>query len=247
MSRIIILRAQIFIAVVLAGCASQSDLYLEKMVKEEMSPLRVFREVKAISLVPESKVSTKKGVQIEVTHSTPEFLDNFFSKDGPLKLERDTNPYPEDIIVFHVKISNQSGGKISLDPEKFVLLDDKNNQYKRLSPDYITGLCSSRSTTYSIAKMTGDTAPGIYGAPARVAGTLAMGNIRRRSALIKYTSLNAGPLFNAVVYDGFLAFLQPEESVRNITLIMPGIHDRFNAADMPVSSLEFRFAFQSTR
>lgn len=194
-------------------------------------------------LDPVTAASSKSGIDVTVRYASTDELDKFFEKKevfGPLAGK---NPYPPDTMIFYVKIANHSGKKIRVNPDDFVLMDNLNIQYSELTPDNISALYESKANVWSFAKTTGDLAPGPYGVPLKVAGTLGGGGNRKFHYLIKQVRLAGGYVHSGIGYDGYVAFPRPHPNATSIRLVIANIKADFNPADEPATAIDFEFPF----
>ena len=84
-----------------------------------------------IVLEPATSALSKAGVDVTVRYASPEELDKFFEKEEVFGKLAGKNPYPEETLVFYVKVSNHSGKKIKVNPEDFVLIDNINKHLNK--------------------------------------------------------------------------------------------------------------------
>jgi len=197
----------------------------------------------AVRLTPSVHTLSKEGVDVTVRYASPEELKAFFLDKKIFGRLAGENPYPQETMVFYVKIANHSGKKILVDPEHFVLIDDLNIQYAELSPDDISSLYEARTDLWSFAKTTGDLAPGPYGAPLKVAGALGKSGGRKRHYLIKQVRLAAGYVYPGIAYDGYVAFPRPHPNASNVRLLIYNIKSDFLPSDIPTHVIDFEFSF----
>lgn len=234
----------IFFAVCVAGCASGQGGLIERGTKRQMvlaaKEKRAYKGV--IQVETTAATLAKENIEITATYVNEDYLNNFFNNKDLFGDYAGINPYVPEVMVFYVKIINNSGGKIRFEPKEFTALDDLNSQYMYLSPDDIIDIYAARGSLYGFAKTTGDIAPGIYGAPLRVA-TLGGGPARKRLFLLNQVVLKGGYLHNGVIYDGYIAFLKPNQAAKTLTLIFPNIKTGFDADDKATKSVDFEFNF----
>lgn len=240
------LSALVFLCIFIFGCATESSVLYERRYKRQLEleakgSTKGFRT--KVILGPDSITSIKEGIKLEVKHASMDFLDEFFKNEQLFGKLAGTNPYLPDTIVFFVKISNNSGRKIKIQPSEFVMIDDLSSQYEYLQPDYIVELFSSRGNIHAATKTTSDVAPGIYGAPFGVASTLAAGPARKRLFLLNQVVLRPGYVHDGIIYDGLIAFPRPNENAKNLRLILTDVKIDFTADDRPTQSLDFDYSF----
>lgn len=229
-----------------AGCASSSAQMVPR--RETRSQLAVsssrqpipFPEL--IILEPSSAVQTLEGVKITVRHVPHGELDQFFQDATVFGKNAGKNPYPRETIVFYVTITNNSGGKIRINPADFVMIDDLSTQYQYLSPDGLVEIVEVKGNVYQFAKTTASAAPGVYGAPLSFAASLA-GSNRWRHTLLRQVEFQGGYVHNGIIYDGYIAFLRPHQEARAIRLLLANIKLRFDPDDRAQQSLDFLFEF----
>jgi len=160
-------------------------------------------EFSDLKLNPVTASQTKDGIEVTIRYASRENLDQFFSKKEIFGKLSGKNPYPPQTFVFYVRLFNQSGKKIQVDPSHFVLIDDINIQYSELSPDALSAIHESKASVWAFAKTTGDLAPGPYGAPLKVASALGGRSDRTLHYLMKQVRLAPGFLHNGIAYDGY--------------------------------------------
>lgn len=223
------------------GCGT-SGLYLEQTRKGRLGYIE--GEVKTeLRISPKAIEKEKAGIKIRVEHYSHEELDEVFKDRRKFGKLAGGDPFPEETIVFLVRVANNSRSKIKVNPSEFVIVDDLGNQYLYLNPDSIIHIYESKSVVYSFAKSTQELAPGIYGAPADLASTIAGGRIRRKFYLLKQIELGGGYVYPTVVYDGYVAFLKPISSANKLKLIFANIKVKFDSDDRAQESLDFEFEF----
>lgn len=197
-----------------------------------------------IRLNPATASLSKEGIDVTLRYASPQELEKFFENREIFGPFAGKNPYPEETLVFYLKIANHGGKKIRVNPDDFVLIDNLNIQYSELSPDNISALYESRAGVWSFAKVTGDLAPGYYGAPLKVAGSLGAGSGRKQHYLMKQVRLAAGYVYPGIAYDGYIAFPRPHPSSTSVRLLIQDIKTDFNPADVPGNAVHFEFPFQ---
>lgn len=199
------------------------------------------KEMVPIVMDPMTASLSKSKIDVTIRYATPEELDRFFENKGVFGSLAGKNPYPPATLVFYVKVANYSDKKIRVNPDDFVLIDNLNIQFAELSPDNISALYESRANMWAFAKTTGDLAPGPYGIPLQVAGSLGGGGGRKLHYLIKQVRLAGGAVHPGIAYDGYVAFPRPHPNAVSIRLLIANIKTDFDAADVPASSIDFEF------
>ncbi len=194
-----------------------------------------------IRVDPATASQSKDGVDVTIRFASPDDLKAFFSKKEIFGNLSGGNPYPPDTMVFYVKVANHSGKKVFVNPEWFVLIDNLNIQYSELSPDNISSLYEAKASVWSFAKTTGDLAPGPYGAPLKVAGSLGSGGGRKLHYLMKQVRLAPGYVHPGIAYDGYVAFPRPHPQATSVRLLLDNIKTDFNPADLPSNAVHFEF------
>lgn len=226
---------------VFSGCASNYVYVSQK--KGRLEPMEGGKR-KEIKLIPRQQEQEIEGVKIKVWYISDEELDQEFKDRRVYGKFAIGNPYPEDVIVFKVRIENNSTSRIYINPKYFVLLDDLGNQYLYLNPDDLKEFYKSRSFIYSFVKSTFSMAPGIYGKPANLATSLAGRGLERKYALLKFIELTGGHVYPGVVYDGYIAFLKPSLQAKRLRLLFSNIKTRFDVNDEALGSIDFVFEFE---
>lgn len=233
------------------GCGRKSSLLLERQARGPVIDEAAIAQRVGWVLEPVTQTKTQggtktqPGVEVTVTYASPEYLEEFFKNERIFGEYAGLNPYFQEQMVFYVKIANQSGKKLRIDPVEFVLLDDKGNQYHPLSPDYTTVLAEAKApfTTLTRGVLEGAN-PGYFGVGVPV-GKL-IGKPQRRFALLKMSTLQAGYLYDGVVYDGLVAFWSPHQEAKRLKLLLTNVKTDFNANDWPQTTLEFGFELNAS-
>ncbi len=207
-----------------------------EMRRPESLPLSVVIDPVAASL-------SKGGIDVTVRYASPEELEKFFSNEQVFGKLAGKNPYPVETMIFYLKIANHSGKKIKVNPDDFVMIDNLNIQYAELTPDNISALYESKANIWAYAKTTGDLAPGPYGIPLRAAGMAGGTSGRKLHYLIKQVRLAPGYVHAGIAYDGYVAFPRPHPNATSVRLLIANLKTDFNAADEPISAVDFEFPF----
>lgn len=226
------------------GCARATPLpraLKGQLELEEAKPRRVL-----IKTAPPFAVAEKGGVEITIRYASEVELNRFFSNKVIFGRYAGNSPYPEQTLVFYVKITNKSDHRIKVLPEDFVMIDDLSIQYVHLSPDDISAMYEAKGDFWSFAKATGDLAPGYYGAPLKVAGGFAEGSARRANYLIRQARLTGGYVHRGVTYDGYVAFPRAHPNAKTLKVILASFKMNLDAADTATASTDFEFDFTLT-
>ena len=224
------------------GCNRTSSLLLERQARGSLTDEQGIAKMLPWTLDPLTQTSTQNGVEMVVTYAPPSYLDDFFSNRQIFGAYAGLNPYFREQIVFYMKIINRSGKKIRIDPDQFVILDDRGNQYHSLSGEYGTALAESKAPIATLTRgVLEEARPGYFGIGFPVGKIL--GKPQQRYALSKMAGLQAGYLYDGVVYDGLMAFWSPHRQTQRIKLLLSGIKTNFDPADFPQATLEFVFEF----
>ncbi len=232
----------------LTGCASgrRSALLLERPAVgpiEESPAVGVKRAGWTLSPTPQTL--TQEGVEVFVSHASPEFLNKFYRNRAIFGAYATGNPFYAENLVFYVKIANRGTERIRINPADFVLLDDRGSQYDPLTVDYITALAESRAPVASATRgVLSEARPGYFGLSVPVGKMLGGGSPHQgRYALITQSSIQAGYLYPGVVHDGIVAFWNPSGQAKELRLLIANIKFKFNAMDEPQDAMEFTFPF----
>lgn len=196
-----------------------------------------------IRVNPATASVSQEGIDVTLRYASPEELEKFFSNKEIFGNLAGKNPYPPDTLIFFIKIANHSGKRIRVQPDDFVLIDNLNIQYSELSPDNISSIYEAKANAWSFAKTTGDLAPGFYGAPLKVAGSVGSGSGRKQHYLIKQVRLAPGYVFPGIAYDGYVAFPRPHPNATSFRLLIHNLKTNFDAADIPANAVHFEFSF----
>ena len=227
----------------LAGC--RNGLVMLERPKGQIELRRPETLVmESVRLNPATASVSQDGLDVTVRYASAKDLEVFFKNAEIFGKLAGHNPYPEETVVFFVRIANHSGKKIRIDPANFVLIDNLNIQYTELSADDISALLEARVNLWAFAKTTGDLAPGYYGAPLKVAGALgAGGGGRKLHYLVKQVRLAPGYVFPGIAYDGYVAFPRPHPNATSLRLLVNDVKTDFNAADLAQKAIDFEFPF----
>ncbi|RKY38023.1 MAG: hypothetical protein DRP73_00495 [Candidatus Omnitrophota bacterium] len=231
----------VFLGIPISGCAGNYVYSQER--KGRLGPEARF-DYRKYSLHPLKQEEEKEGIKIRVEYIPYSQLNKIFQDKETFGRLAGDNPYPPGIIVFKVRVKNESDSKIYINPEEFVLLDDLGTQYMYINPDKIIDIYQAKSFLYSFAKSTSDFAPGIYGAPAGLVKGIAGRGLERKRALLKSIELTGGYVFPGVIYDGFVSFLIPNPQAENIRFVLSNIKTAFDVNDEALGSVDFVFKFQ---
>jgi len=225
------------------GCGGRtSSLLLERQARGPIVEKPAIAQQVRWVLEPATQIKTQSGVEVTVTYAPLEFLNQFFSNQKVFGQFAGLNPYFLEQIVFYVKIANRSGKKLRLDPDQFVMVDDRGNQYQSLSADYSTALAEAKAPVGTLTRgLLEDARPGYFGVGLPVGKII--GKPQQRFALLKISNLQAGYLYDGVVYDGLVAFWSPHQQTQRVKLFLTNLKTDFNANDWPQTTLEFAFEF----
>ena len=235
------------VALVVIGCGGRkSSLLLER---QAIGPLEEERGIAAQvewQLEPATQRQTQSGVELDVGYASPSYLREFFSNKAIFGPYAGLNPFFQEQVVFYVKIINRSGRKIRINPEEFVMLDDRGNQYLSLGPDYATALAESKAPVSTMTRGVLDEArPGYFGFSLPVGKIF--GKSQQRFAVLKMATLQPGFLHSSAIYDGFIAFWSPHREAKQLKFLLASIKTDFDPKEFPQTSLEFVFEFAATR
>ena len=234
------------VACVGTGCSRKSSLLLERQARGPMAEESAIARTEHWALDPVQQTKTLQGVEISVTYATREYLREFFSNRQVFGPYAGMNPFFGEQFVFYVKITNQSGKKIRIDPVSFVLLDDKSNQYQTIGADYGNALAESKTPVATLTRgVLEDARPGYFGVGLPVGKII--GKPQQRFALTKMSSLQGGYLYNGVVYDGLIAYWSPHREAKKLTLLLSDVKLDFGPDDFAKASLDFPFEFTATQ
>ncbi len=229
------------ILIFILGCASQRPaLFLDKRSKGELSLLKT-EEAKRVTLNPQEISVVNKDIEITVKHATPEYLESFFKRTDIFNKAK-KNPYPREVIVFLVRIVNNRGSRIKVEPHEFIIVDDLNIQHLYLSPEYIAALYDKGAISM-FAETGAEYAPGFYSAPFGVARTIAGRPLRRRLTLLRKVALIGGYVYDSVIYEGYISFFRLNPKAKILNLILPDIKTDFDTAGKATDSVDFNFKF----
>ena len=234
--------------ILIAGCAGRkSSLLLERSAVGPVTEEAAVARQALWAFEPATQTLTKEGIEATVTFlSHRELLENFFANKKIFGAYAGLNPYFPENVVFSVKLANHTGGRIRIDPNEFVLLDDRGNQYSPLSADYITALAEYHGAFATFTRgLLEDAKPGYFGIGLPVGKMI--GKPQRRIALLKLASLQGGVVHDGVVCDGLIAFWNPHEQVQHAKLMLANIKTTFDPKDWPQAVVDFSFEFTVIR
>lgn len=238
-----IILASSFVA---SGCGRKSSLLLQRQARGPMVEEREVAQQIQWTLEPVTQTNAQEGVEVSVTHATWKYLHEFFRNKEVFGPYAGLNPFFPEQMVFYVKIANHSGQKLRIDPDQFVLLDDRGNQYHSLSPDYSTALAEAKAPVGTMTRgVIEDARPGYFGVGLPVGKIL--GKSQQRYALMQMSALQPSYLYDSVVYDGLISFWSPHTEAKQVKLSLNNIKTEFAPNDLPGKTLEFNFDFATTR
>ena len=240
-------RRVLLVLPIITGCGShRSSLLLERQARGPLTEEQSIARADHWRIDPVTQTKTEKGIEVTLTYASPEYLEEFFSHKDVFGNYAGLNPYFTEQMVFYVRIANKSGAKIRINPEEFVLLDDKGNQYQSIGPDYATALAEAKTPVGTLTRgVIEDARPGYFGVG------LPMGRIigkpQRRFALLKMATMQNGYLYDGVIYDGLVAFWSPNRYATSLKLLLTNIKTDFGPDDLAKSFVEFAFDMAATR
>ncbi len=233
------------LAVLSTGCASGkvSSLLIERPARGPLEDVpRIGRGV-AWVLEPGTQTQTSDNISVTVTHAAPEWQAQFFQNQDLFGKYAGKEPFFPEQLVFYVKVANGGQGRIAIDPDQFVLIDDRGNQYQTLSRDYLLEFASSRAGAQDTARsVVQDFRPGWWGISVPV-GKMLTPKSRWRFTILERSMLKAGVMHPKTTYDGLIAFWTPVAETASLRLHVSGVKMRFDPGDEPKASLEFPFDF----
>ncbi len=224
------------------GCNRKSSLLLERQALGPMIEEGEIAKTEPWVLDPPMQTKTQQGVEISVTYASRAYLRDFFSNRQVFGSYAGMNPFFEEQIVFYLKLSNHSGKKLRIDPARFVLLDDKGNQYQPIGADYGNALAEAKAPVATLTRgVLEEARPGYFGLGLPVGKII--GRPQQRFALMKMSGFQGGFLYDGVVYDGLLTFWSPHREAQQVKLLLGDIKTDFSPDDFPKASLDFPFEF----
>lgn len=234
------------VVLVATGCGGKtSSLLLERQARGPIEEEQAVAKPIAWVLEPITQTKTQSGVEVTVTHANIAYLNQLFTNKQIFGGYAGLNPYFREQMVLYVKIANTSGKKLRFDPREFTLLDEKGNQYQSLGPDYATALAESKAPMATMTRgVLEDARPGYFGVGVPVGKII--GKPQQRFALLNMASLQAGYLYDGVVYDGLVAFWSPHRESQKLTFLLANIKTDFDPADFPQAVLDIAFEFTAS-
>ena len=138
---------------VLAGCGThQSSLLLERHARGPLTESTLVAQRIHWQFEPITQTQEHGEVEISVTFASQEFLQKLFSDRAIFGPYAGANPYFLENLVFYVKITNRSDGRIFINPIEFALIDDRGNQYGTINEDYVTALAEARAPMATVTR-----------------------------------------------------------------------------------------------
>lgn len=235
------------VAVGVVGCSRhKSSLLLERQARGPIEEESSLAQQTAFMLEPVSQELTDKGCTITAKYAPPAFLHEFFSQRHLFGEYAGMNPYFPDQMVFYLKVHNHSGKRFNFNPDSFVLVDDRGNQYYSHSSDYTNALAEAKAPVSTLTRgVLSEAHPGYFGVGVPVGKIL--GKSQRRFALLKMSSFQSGMLYDGVIYDGFVAFWSPHHEAKQVTLILPDINTDYGPDGLAKTALTFQYQFTVKR
>ncbi len=232
----------IVICLSISGCAG--GYVYGKKTKGRLEPIEDYKEA-AYKLIPIEQQQEREGIRISVEYLPQESLKEIFLDKKIYGAYAGNNPYPVGAIVMKVRIENKTKSRIFINPDEFVLLDELGTQYLYISPERIREIYEAKSSMYNFTKSTSSLAPGFYGTPLDIAHGLTGRGLKKKFALLKSIELSGGYVYPGVTYDGYLCFLKPNPSAKDIRLIIANVKTSFDVNDEALGRVDFRFDFKS--
>ncbi len=231
-----------------AGCsARRSSLLLERHARGPINDALSVANPVSWTLKPQEQTLAKEGVEVTVHYAPAEYLQKFFGDKTIFGEFSGSNPYYPEHLVFYVKIANRNPGKIRIQPEEFVLVDDRGNQYSTISVDYVTAFAEYRQPIATVTRgVLEEASPGYFGVSLPVGKVLAA-KPQGRFALIKQSSLQSGYMYPGVVHDGLIAFWNPTPQASSLVLRITNIQTAFEGNNLPKNTIEFPFTFEAVQ
>lgn len=228
------------------GCGNRkSSLLLERQSRGPLDLEGGIARPDQWILEPATQTKTLNGVEITATYAHSAYLRELFSNRDVFGPYVGMNPFFREQLVFYIKIHNKSGKKLSIDPNRFVLLDEKGNQYHMLSADYGNALAEAKKSAVSRTArgVVDDASPGYFGVNLRIGKIVP--ESQQRFALLKMATLQEGFLYDGVIYDGLIAFWSPHTASQKLKLLLANVKTNFDPNDEPQALLDFSFEFAS--
>ncbi|MBI3324121.1 MAG: hypothetical protein HYZ92_02465 [Candidatus Omnitrophica bacterium] len=230
----------------MSGCGNRkSALLLERQARGPVIEESEIASQLQWALEPVTQTNAQDNVDVSVTYASAQFLQEFFNNKQIFGAYAGLNPFFSEELVFYVKFNNHSGKKIEFNPDEFMIVDDRGNQYQSISSDYTNALAEAKAPMATLTRGVLDEArPGYFGVGLPVGKILAKS--QRRFALLKMASLQRGVLHDGVVYDGLVVFWSPHRGAKELKLLVTDIKTDFKADDKAQKALEFAFRFSTS-
>lgn len=228
------------------GCGNsrKSSLLLERQAVGPIEEGQYLAQSKSWTLSPTDQTTTQSGVTVEVKHASTEFQDDFFGNEELFGTWAGPSPFFPENLLFYVKIKNETGKRIYINPDEFVLVDDRRNQYHRIGIDHIDAFADFKSPVSPVRGVVRSARPGFYGFSLPI-GELLAKKSQKPFALMKQSLLQPGYLYPGVTYDGLLVYWNPNVNANEFKLYLSNLKTQFNADDEAIAQADFVFEFDS--
>ncbi|MBD3245613.1 MAG: hypothetical protein GF333_01200 [Candidatus Omnitrophica bacterium] len=226
-----------------SGCGSSHNPAFEQFSKREFYSRQRNRVPGEFSLRPKTRTVLKEDIKITVTHMTHAELDKFFL-DSEFFGTRAHNPYPDDSIVFDVKIANFSDEPIRIYPEQCIIVDDLHGQHQNLAAYYRPQPKGWSKPVSGFTQAGEDYAPGYYDAPFKIANYFFQRKTNRIDAMLEKVMLRSGYIYPNVKYEGHVFFPESDFRIEEIKLIFPNVQTKFDYDNRAVKAVQFVFPFK---
>ena len=244
--RLIVAGLATALLIAVSGCSSRkSSLLIGRFARGPLDAAQSVARSNTWELSPYTQTINQGEVEITVSYASISYQEKIFYDKDLFGEYAGHNPYYDQQLVFYVRVSNQSGEALFLDPNQFVLIDDRGNQLATIGHDHIDALSKAKSPVSTATRGVFEGAsPGFYGI------SLPVGKLVRASqwryALLTQSALQQGFLHPTVIHDGLIAFWTPSSFTKRLTLRLPNIKTNFASNDEPDTSLVFTFDFEAT-
>ena len=148
----------------LTSCGRKSSLLLERQARGPLNEEQAVAQGREWILSPPTQSGDQNGLEVTVTHASPEYLAGFFRNRAVFGPYAGMNPYFSEQLVFYIRVANHTGKKVLINPDEFVMLDDQSNQYQLLNSDYNTALAEAKAPVSTLTRgVIEEARPGYFG------------------------------------------------------------------------------------
>jgi hypothetical protein len=148
-----------------AGCSGKkSSLMLERRARGPIAEEPRIAKAAEWQLDPSTQTLAKNDIEVNVNFASHNYLKNFFASKELFGNYAGNTPYYPEHMVFYLTVMNRSDQKVLINPQDFVLVDDRGNQLGTVGVDYVTAFHDvKRPVATTTREMLGSASPGYLG------------------------------------------------------------------------------------